>query len=76
METCTFRPELEKIKKIYPQIFIFREIELFSSNSKKFQEAETLKKNPYIPGNRNPKNVSYILRNGTFQSTPRKFPIL
>ena len=49
-------------------------MELLSSNIKNFQETETpKKKNSYISGNRNPKKAFYILGNGTFQSTPRKF---
>ena len=36
----------------------------------------TPKKIPYISGNGNLKKASYNSRNGTFQSTPRKFLIL
>ena len=46
-------------------------MELFSSNIKKFQKTETLKKIPYISRNGNPKIASYILGNGTFQYTQR-----
>ena len=51
-------------------------MELLGSNIKKIQETETPKKIIYISGNRNPKKASYILGDGTFQSTPRKFLIL
>ena len=51
-------------------------MELFSFNTKKFQETETPKKFHNISGNGNPKKASYILGSGTFRSTPRKFLIL
>ena len=50
------------------KFLIFQEMELSSSNTKKFQEMVTPQKIPYISGNGNPKKASYVLGNGTFWS--------
>ena len=42
---------------------------------KNIQELETLKKIPYISGNRNLKKASQILGNETFQFIPKNFLI-
>ena len=73
----TFQPKLKKIKTIHPEknSWYFRKWNLFVLILKKFRKRRPWKKIPYISGNGNPKIISYILGNGTFQSTLRKFLI-
>ena len=48
-------------------------METSSSNIKKIQGTETLKKIPYFSGNAENKKASYISSNVTFQSTTKKW---